>query len=232
VAKVARFDLGQSYAYGSPVATLAGERAANTAKLSLLAFLIALVGWPIGALSGARPRSALALGVAPISIALVSCPPIIGTFALLWLAVATGWLSASPTNLVVPALALGLPLAATIERLQARAMADALQMPDIAAAEARGIPRTRVLWRHAARQSLGPVLGIAGVLIGGLFSGSLGVEVVSSWPGLGRLTFGALAQRDATLVAGCALLGAAILAAANFVADLARALVDRRTVIG
>jgi peptide/nickel transport system permease protein len=228
---LARMDLGESYEYGTPVAALAGERALNTARLASAALVVALIGWPIGVLTGARPRSALALAVTPVSVALVSCPPIIGTLGLLWLAVTTQWISAASTSVVLPALALGLPLAATIERVQSRAMADALASPDIAAAAARGIPASRVTWRYAARQSLGPVLGIAGVLIGGLFSGSLGVEVVSSWPGLGRLMFGALEARDDTLVAGCALFGAAILAAANLVADVARAVADRRTVV-
>ena len=219
------------YEYDTPVAALAVERASNTATLGAVALGVALVGWPIGVLTGARPRSALAMVVAPISAAVNSCPPIVGTLALLWLAVTTRWVSAAPGSLVVPAIALGLPLAATIERLQSRATTDALALPDIVAATARGIPAGRVLWRHVGRQSLRPLLGIAGVLIGGLFSGSLGVEVVSGWPGLGRLMFGALEYRDVTLAAGCALVGAVVLATANLVADVARAVADPRTAL-
>jgi peptide/nickel transport system permease protein len=226
---LARFDLGRSSTYNAPVAPIAREKAANTARLAAVALAIALIGLPVGVLTGARPDGWLSAVVTPIAVALVSCPPIIGALGLLWLAVSTGWLSIAPDSLGVPALALALPLAATLERLQSQATAEALRAPDVLAATARGLSPQRVLWRHAARQSLQPVLGIAGVLIGSLFSGSLAVEVVTGWPGLGRLMFDALARRDLFLVAGCALVGAVVLAAGNLAADIARALVDPRT---
>jgi peptide/nickel transport system permease protein len=226
---LSRFDLGRSSEYDAPVAPIAREKAANTALLAAVALAIALVGLPIGVLTGARPGGWLAVVVTPLSVALVSCPPIVGALGLLWLAVSTRWLSIAPGSLGVPALALALPLAATLERLQSQAIAEALRAPDVVAAAARGLSPARVLWRHAARQSLRPVLGIAGVLIGSLFSGSLAVEVVTGWPGLGRLMFEALAGRDLFLAAGCALVGATVLAVGNLAADIARAVVDPRT---
>ena len=99
---------------------------------------------------------------------------------------------------------------------------------DLSAATARGIPPSRLVWVHAARQALRPVLGIYGIVIGSLFSGSLAVEVVTSWPGLGRLTYDALVSRDLFLLAGCALAGASFIAIGNLIADLLRALVDPR----
>jgi peptide/nickel transport system permease protein len=152
----------------------------------------------------------------------------VGALALLWFALATGKLSIAPGSLAVPALALALPLAATLERLQSQATAEALTSPDIVAAAARGLSRTRLIWRHAFPQSLRPVLGIAGIVIGTLFSGSLAVEVVTGWPGLGTLMYHALQSRDVFLAAGCALVGAIVLAAGNFIADVIRALVDPR----
>jgi peptide/nickel transport system permease protein len=223
-----RFDLGRSSEYDAPVAPIAREKAANTALLAAVALAIALVGLPIGVLTGARPGGWLAVVVTPLSVALVACPPIVGALALLWLAVSTRWLSIAPGSLGVPALALALPLVATLERLQSQATAEALRAPDVVAAAARGLSPARVLWRHAARQSLRPVLGVAGVLIGSLFSGSLAVEVVTGWPGLGRLMFDALAGRDVFLAAGCALVGATVLAVGNLAADIARAVVDPR----
>jgi peptide/nickel transport system permease protein len=228
VGGLARFDLGRSYEYDAPVAPIARDKAANTALLASVALAIALVGVPIGVLTGARPDGWLAVVVTPLSVALVACPPIVGALALLWLAVSTRWLSIAPGSLGVPALALALPLVATLERLQSQATAEALRAPDVVAAAARGLSPARVLWRHAARQSLGPVLGIAGVLIGSLFSGSLAVEVVTGWPGLGRLMYEALAGRDLFLAAGCALVGATVLAVGNLVADIVRAVVDPR----
>jgi ABC-type dipeptide/oligopeptide/nickel transport system permease component len=228
---LAQLDLGTSAVYDRPVSGLVAERAANTAVLSAVALALAiLLGVPLGLLTGARPRGVLATVVTPISVALVSCPPIVGALALLLLAVRTGWLSIAPGALAVPALALGLPFAAMLERLQSRATSDALASPNVLAAAARGIPPRRLLWVHASRQSLQPVLGVLGMLIGALFGGSLAVEYLTAWPGLGRLMYDALVGRDLLLVAGCALAGALFLAAGNLAADLARAWVDPRVV--
>jgi peptide/nickel transport system permease protein len=229
IAGLARLDLGTSAMYDRPVSSLLAERAGNTAVLSSVALALAIgLGVPLGILTGARPRGPLATVVTPLSVALVSCPPIVGALALLLLAVRTGWLSIAPGDLAVPALALGLPFAAMLERLQSRATSDALAAPNLVAAAARGIPPRRLLWAHAARQSLRPVLGILGVLIGALFGGSLAVEYITAWPGLGRLMYDALVSRDLLLVAGCAMLGAVFLAAGNLIADLLRAWIDPR----
>ena len=221
------FDLGQSSVFGRPVADLVKERAGATAALASLALLLAAaIGLPLGVLTASRPG--LAAAVAPFSIALVACPPIIAVLGLLLLAVETGWLSIEPGSYAVPTLALALPVAAMLERLQSRAMTETLASPDLVAAAARGVPRGRLLWVHAARQSLRPVLGVAGAVVGTLFSGSLAVEMVTAWPGLGRILFDAVAGRDLFLAAGCALVGAVLVAASNFFADVARALVDPR----
>ena len=220
-------DLGQSSVYRRPVADLVRERAGATAALASVALVLAAaIGLPLGVLTASRPG--LAAAVAPISIALVACPPIIAVLALLLLAVETGWLSIASGSYAVPTLALALPVAAMLERLQSRAMAETLASPDLVAAAARGVPRGRLLWVHAARQSLRPVLGVAGAVVGTLFSGSLAVEMVTSWPGLGRLLFDAVAGRDLFLAAGCALVGALLVAVSNLCADVARALVDPR----
>ncbi len=221
------FDLGQSSVYGRPVTDLVKERAAATATLASLALVMAAaVGLPLGVLTASRPG--IAAAIAPISIALVACPPILAVLGLLLLAVETGWLSIAPGSYAVPTLALALPIAAMLERLQSRAMIETLASPDLVAAAARGVPRGRLVWVHAARQSLRPVLGVAGAVVGTLFSGSLAVEMVTSWPGLGRLLFDAVAGRDLFLAAGCAMVGAFLVALSNLFADIARALIDPR----
>jgi peptide/nickel transport system permease protein len=83
-----------------------------------------------------------------------------------------------------------------------------------------------LIWLHAGRRSLQSVLGISGIAIATLFSGSIAVEKITSWPGLGRLMLEALMNRDVYLVAGCTLAGATLLAAANLIADLLRAAAD------
>jgi peptide/nickel transport system permease protein len=226
---LARFDLGESSLYGRPVAGLVAGSAANTARLAAVALVIApAIGLPIGLMAGARPRGILARLTAPVSIALVSCPPIVGALVLLLLAVKTGWLSIAPGDLLLPSIALALPVAATLERIQAQATRDTLGAPDLAAGAARGLSPRRLLWTHAARQSLRPVLGTYGIVMASLFSGSLAVEYATSWPGLGRLLYDAVVARDLYLSAGCALCGAALIAAGNLGADLLRAAVDPR----
>jgi peptide/nickel transport system permease protein len=230
VSGLARLDLGQSSRFGRPVAGLVAERMRNTASLAGLALVVAIVlGLPLGVLTGTRPRSALASVVTVLSIVLVCCPPIVGTLALLFLAASTGWLSltpGAPSHLVLPTLALALPLAATLERLQSQAIAQAFQAPGIVAAAARGVPVYRLIWLHAGRQALRPLLGVAGIIVATLFSGSIVVETITAWPGLGQLTLDALVSRDLYLVAGCALAGATLVAAGNLLADLLRAAAD------
>jgi peptide/nickel transport system permease protein len=229
VTGMARLDLGRSSLYNRPVADLVIERAQHTAALAALVLVVATaIGLPLGVLTGARPRGVLAAIVSPLSIALVACPPLVGALGLLLLAVSTGWLSTASGSWAVPTLALALPLAATLERLQAQATAESLAALDITAAAARGVPSRRLLWIHAARQSLRPVLGVYGIVIGTLFSGSLAVEAITGWPGIGRLMSDALVGRDLFLTAGCALAGGVLIALGNVVADVARALVDPR----
>jgi peptide/nickel transport system permease protein len=224
-----RFDLGTSSQYGLPVGALVRERAANSAQLAALALTMATaLGLPIGLLTGAHGRAVASKVVGAISLALVSCHPLIAALAFVLIALHTRWLSLGPGSLVVPALALGLPVAAMLERLQSRATADAMAAPDIVAAAARGIPPQRLLWLHAGRQSLRPVLGIYGLLIGTVFGGALAVEYITAFPGLGRLMYDAIVSRDLYLVVGCAFAGAALLAAGNLLADILRAVVDPR----
>jgi peptide/nickel transport system permease protein len=225
-------DLGESFQYKRPVLALLRERAGNTVLLGAVALIVAtMVGIPWGVLTGSRQGLAVRM-LRGVSLLLLSVPPLIGSLVLLTIAARTGWLPVSgmdrPAHFVVPTLALALPIAALLERLQSQAIADALARPSSIAARARGIPERRIVWRHGWRQSLGPVLAIYGVVIGSLFSGSFAVEYVTSWPGLGVLMYDALMARDTYLVAGCAAAGAAFLAAGILAADIAHAFADPR----
>jgi peptide/nickel transport system permease protein len=173
-------------------------------------------------------------------------PPLVMSLAMLLVAARTGWLPAgglpdiprdadalmaiglTVRHLILPAFALGLPIAASLERLQSSSIRSALCNPCIAAALARGVPKRRLIWRHALRLSLGPVLAMYGITIGAVLSGSFVVEVVLSWSGLGQLMFQALQARDLYLVAGCAATGALCLAAGIFISDVASAAFDPR----
>lgn len=235
--RTAHLDLGESFQYHRPVLTLVRERAANSAVLALAALIMAtLLGIPAGMLTGSRHGGVLPSLVRGASVVLVSVPPLITSLLLLTLAARTGWLPVSGMggldHMVVPVLALALPLAAMLERLQSQALGEELARPNITAARARGIPRGRVVLRHGWRLSLGPILALYGVIAGSLFSGSFAVEMVTSWPGLAVLMRNALVARDTYLVAGCATAGAVFLAVAILAADLVHVAIDPRVTEG
>lgn len=220
-----RLDLGESLRFRRPVATLLRERVWNTLWLGVSALLLATaLGIPLGVVSGSR-RGALASLVSGTSLVLLSIPPLITSLALLVTAVR---LQLPAPRLLLATLALALPIAALLERLQSRSLDEALREPSIAAAIGRGIPRGRVVWRHALRLSLKPVLAIYGVIVGTVLSGSFVVEIVMGWPGLGDLMFEALVSRDLYLVAGCAGAVSVMLAGGILLADLALRAVDPR----
>ncbi len=242
-----RLDFGRSLLYSRPVSELLVERALNTSILAAAALTLAtLVGLPMGIYTGTRRKGIVAQLVRGISVLLLSVPPLVGSLALVLVAARTGWfpvggmtsLAAAPgwlpwmadvaAHLTVPVLALGLPLAATLERVQSESIGDMSREPFVRASRARGVSHRRSVLRHAWPASLGPVLAVYGLLIGALFSGSFVVEVVTAWPGLGRLMFDALRARDLYLVAGTAAAGAMCLAVGTLVADLVHAAVDPR----
>jgi ABC-type dipeptide/oligopeptide/nickel transport system permease component len=244
LSRAVRLDFGESSRFRRPVATLLRERAGNTIFLGSAALVIALgVGIPIGVLTGSHPRrwwSALLRGVA---LVLASTPPLVTALVLLLVAAHTGWLPTGGIGslstsftlagalpyVVLPALALALPVAASLERLQSTAMREALSDPSIAAARARGVSPIRATWVHAWRLSLRSVLGVLGIIIGTVLGGSFVVEIVTTWPGLGDLMYEALRGRDIYLAAGCAAAGAAFLSISLVASDTALALVDPRT---
>ena len=226
-------DFGESFQYQRPVVELVGKAAVNTGLLAVMALVVAtLIGIPSGIFTGSRRGGAPARMLRGASLVLLSVPPLISAIVLLTIAARTGWLPVSGiggiSHFVVPTLALALPVAAMLERLQAQSIGDVLNRPAAIAARARGIPEGRIVWRHGWRQSLGPILAVYGVIVGSLFSGSFAVEMVTGWPGLADLMRQALMTRDTYLVAGCAAAGAAFLAAGVLAADIAHAMVDPR----
>jgi peptide/nickel transport system permease protein len=245
IAAALRLDFGRSMVYDRPVAELIPERAANTAVLAITALLAAtIIGIPLGIITGSRRSGVLSGVIRVVSITLLSMPPLLTSLFLVFLAARTGWLpiggmggSADAAggawidlvrHLIVPAAALAMPLAAMFERMQSQAMADTIGQPFVLAALARGLPRSRVVWRGALKAALRPVASIYGLVVGTLLSGSFVVEMITSWPGLGRLMLDALRARDVYLVAGCAAAGSVFLAAGTLLSDAALALVDPR----
>ena len=240
LSRLVRLDFGESVHFHRPVATLLGERIGNTLILGAASLIVALgLGLPAGVLTGSAPTTAVSRGLRAASLLLTSTPPLVTVLVLLLVATQTGFGAAAATgsldgladvvrHLPVPALALGLPIAASLERLQSRAIRDALADPSILAARARGVSTLRATWVHALRLSALPVVGILGIVIGTVLSGSFIVEFVMSWPGLGMLMYDALHARDMYLAAGCASAAALFLAIGIVAADTALVVLDPR----
>jgi len=245
VVAAAHLDFGRSLLYDRPVRDLIPERAANTAILAVTALMAAtLVGLPLGIVTGSRRGGVLPSMIRSTSLVLLSMPPLLTSLLLVFVAARTGWLPIAGMrsavvppggatldllyHLIVPAAAIALPLAAMLERLQAQAMTDVVGEPFVLAALARGVPRSRIVWRDALKPALRPVVSVYGLMVGTLLSGSFVVEVITAWPGLGRLMLEALRARDVYLVAGCAGTGALFLAFGTLMSDLALGLVEPR----
>lgn len=232
LAHAVRLDLGTSLVYRRPVTDLLGERAINTATLGGTALVLAtIVGIPLGVFTGSRRGGLMRRIVRFASMLLVASPPLVGALALTAIAARGGWLAppgSGVRSLVVPALALALPVAALLERLQSQAMSEVMRERYLAAAIARGLPSRLVVWKHALRASLAPLVAIYGIVAGTLLSGSFIVEIVTDWPGLGVLMADGLRSRDLFLVAGCSAVVTLLLACAIFVSDLLHAWIDPR----
>jgi peptide/nickel transport system permease protein len=240
--RAVRFDFGRSLAYDRPVTDLVPERAVNTAILTAAALLLAtLIGLPLGVVTGSRRGGLVTSAIRGGSVLLLSMPPLLTSLFLVFAAARTGWVPIGgmrsleggvfdlAQHMIVPVLALALPIAAMFERLQAQAMTETLGAPFVLATLARGVPRRRILWRDALRVALRPIASVYGLVAGTLLSGSFAVEITTAWPGLGRLMLDALRARDVYLVAGCAAAGSVFLAAGTLLSDAALAAVDPRS---
>jgi peptide/nickel transport system permease protein len=131
-------------------------------------------------------------------------------------------------SLIMPAIALALPQAAILARVTRSALLEVLSEDYIRTARAKGLPARRVLWRHALRNALIPVLTILGLQFAFLLAGTIIIENVFYLPGLGRLIFQAITQRDLIVVEGVVMLLAATVIVVNLLVDISYAIVDPR----
>ena len=234
-------DLGTSLAYKAPVAGMILDRVQVSLPLALMALGLAVaVALPVGMLAASRrgrPADALAMGAAQVGIALPNF-----WFAMLLVlvfAVKLRWLPAGgfpgwsdPLTalraLVLPAVALALPQAAILARVLRSALIETLGQDYIRSARAKGLSRAQVLRRHALRNALIPVLTILGMQFSFLLAGAIIIENVFYLPGLGRLIFQAISQRDLVVVQSAVLVLVAAVILVTFLVDLAYAAVDPR----
>ena len=234
VAGVARGDLGTSFRTGGPVAAAVAERFPATVGLAFAALAISLViAVPLGVAAARRRGSGLDLGVRVVTLLGLSFPNFwLGIMFILIFGVRLRWLPPSglegPISYVLPSLTLGLILASTTTRLVRSSLLDVLGEQYVVTARAKGVREDRVVYHHALRTALIPVVTFVGLQIGGLIGGVVIIEQVFAWPGLGTLALNAISFRDYPMLQGTITVLAAFIAGINLLVDMSYALLDPR----
>ena len=239
-------DFGTSYTYSVPIRELLAPRIMVTLPLALLAMLLSvLIAIPIGVYAAARrgkTGDVLTMGVAQIGVAIPNFW--LGLLLILFFALYLGWFPASGfagwehgfwigiRSLFLPALALAMPLGAILARVTRSAVIETLGEDFIRTARAKGLSRKNALWRHAVPNALIPVVTIIGLQFSFLLAGTIIIENVFNLPGIGRLVFQAIAQRDLVTVQSLVTLLAASVIVVNFAIDLLYGLLDPRLTAG
>jgi peptide/nickel transport system permease protein len=242
------FDFGQSFSRHQPVFTVLKEGLLNTLLLALAA---AVVTWalaiPLGVWAAVRQYSWVDKGLSMVAFVWLSIPEVLSGLLLLLFAARTGWFPVGGMrsidwqdldtmgrildllhHLALPALVVGLiPLASRMRQMRANLL-DVLRLDYVTTARAKGLDENVVIFKHALRNALNPLITLFGFTLGYLLSGSFIAEIIFSWPGLGRLTLDALLTQDQYLVMGSVLMASAMLVLGNLIADLLLAVADPR----
>jgi peptide/nickel transport system permease protein len=238
-ANAVRGDFGDSLRYKDSALGEITSRIPATLELSIAAYVFALlIAIPTGILSAVRRGGAVDFFSRTLGVLGASFPSFwLGLLLILVFAVRLKWLPVSGRGegfpgsieaLILPAVTLGLAYAASLSRLLRSSMLDVLSQDFIRTARAKGLREQSVLIRHALRNALIPVVTLAGIQIGYLLSGSVIVEVVFSWPGVGRLIVDSIGARDYPVVQAAVILLALALIIVNLAVDIVYALIDPR----
>jgi len=232
-------DFGRSLRLHDSVLHLVLQRYPYTLALTAAAMIIGIgLAIPAGVLSAMRrnrwPDRTLGL----LSLTGLSFPNFaLGPILIVIFSIGLGWLPVSGAgvgttdflrHLILPAVTLGLGMAAILTRMVRTSMLEELSQDYIRTARAKGLPERTVVLRHALRNALNPVLTVMGLQFGSLLAGAIVTETIFGWPGLGRLTLSAISNRDYALVQGCILTVGLTYVAVNLLTDAAYAVADPR----
>jgi peptide/nickel transport system permease protein len=227
-------DLGTSFRYNQSVTKLLLQRYPYTLQLTIAALVVAiLLSIPAGVHS-ARTRNAWDdRTISVVSLFGLSFPNFaLGPILILLFSIKMGWLPVSGAgsfaNLVMPAITMGSALAAILTRMVRTSMLEELSQDYIRTARAKGLNETEVVYRHALRNAMIPVITVLGLQFGALLAGAIVTEKIFSWPGIGRLTIDAISNRDYFVVQGCILAIGLTYVAVNLLTDLVYSLVNPR----
>lgn len=243
-------DLGTSIRQGVPVTQLIGERLPATAELAFWAIVIALaLAVPIGILTALKRDTWVDYAGTSFAVLGVSTPGfLLAVMLILWFSIDLRWLPASGYRgsalgalfgdplafwskfryFILPAISLAFVLVAMNARLIRSAMLEVVEQDYIAFATAKGVPRAVIILRHALRNALLPVVTMVGLQMGGLLSGTVVIETVFAWPGIGRLAVDAIHIRDYPVIQAVVLVSAVLFITINLVVDGLYRLIDPR----
>lgn len=219
-------DFGHSLYYRVPAMTLILERLPASLELAAAAMVIALaVAVPLGIVSAVKRGSLVDMGSMLGALLGLSMPHFwLGIMLILLFSVKLGWLPTSgrgsPAQIIMPSLALGMGLMAMFARLTRSVMLEVLSQDYVRTARAKGLKERLVIGKHALKNALIPLVTVAGMQFGFLIGGTVIIETVFAWPGVGRLVVQAIFNRDYPLVQACVLVLAVVFVAVNLVVDL------------
>jgi peptide/nickel transport system permease protein len=242
MAGLARGDMGQSVAYHTSVGELVQERLVLTVPLAVLAMaLTTVIALALGVYAAAHHNKLGDVGVMALSQLGIAVPNFwFAILLILVFAVKAHWFSAGGfpgwddgvwpglKALVLPALALAAVQAAILARITRSAVLEVLREDFVRTARAKGLSQREVLWRHVLRNAFVPVITVMGLQFANLLAGTVIIEQVFSMPGLGRLVFQAIANRDLVVVRNVVMLLAGAVIVINFVVDVLYAVIDPR----
>jgi peptide/nickel transport system permease protein len=232
--QLAHGDLGSSLKFQAPVRRIIFERYPATLQLAFLALLVcAAIAIPAGVLAAHRRGQAVDRAVGVFTLFGLAVPNFaLGPLLILLFSIELGLLPVSGrggfTYYILPAATLGAALAAILTRMVRGSMLEELSSDYVRTARAKGLTTTAVLFRHAFRNALIPIITILGLQFGTLLAGTIVTETIFSWPGIGRLTVQAISSRDYPLLQGCILVIAVSYVMVNLLTDLLYTVIDPR----
>ena len=230
-------DLGSSFVYKQRVLDLVLNRLGATFELAAVAFVIALVlGIGLGVAAALRRNTMVDVAVTGFTMIGLAIPPFwLGLILIIVFAVRLQILPVSGSDtavsVILPAVTLSLQSTARLARLLRSSMIEVLGTDYVRTAKAKGLWRSRVLWVHAFRNALIPLVTMAGLELGDLISSAVVIEAIFAWPGLGRLAITAVSQRDFPLLQGAVLVAAVCFVTINLVVDWLYTRIDPRVVL-
>lgn len=241
-------DFGESFSRHQPVFAVLREGLGNTL---ILATASAIITWglaiPLGVWAAMRQYGWVDKGLSVLAFLWLSVPEVLSGLLLLLLAARTGWFPVGGMHsidydemdtigksldllhhLALPALVVGLiPLAGRMRQMRGNLL-DVLRLDYVTTARAKGLDENKVVFKHALRNAINPLITLFGYTLGALVSGSFIAEIIFAWPGLGRITLDAILTQDQYLVMGSVLMASVVIILGNLIADLLLAMADPR----